>query len=225
MKNNFQSISYLQKRGFTLLEMIVSLGIFSVVAVIAVGSLVRISGLNRQAQTLQSSMNNISFALESMSRDMRMGGQYTCVNNIDDVAWANTSGTSLSKVKCDIVDAPIAGKVIAYESSKKYYEDGIYKCNLIYAFGFFSVSGSNPAKWLLKKYQQNACGDTASTEADFASIIDEKNITISNYQLGVFDGNNGYSKMFMRLKGYSGIKENERNDFDLQTAVSQRVAD
>src|SRR4051812_23311158 len=67
-------------RGFTLIEMIVSLAIFTVVAVVAVGSLVRVVALNRQAQTLQSSVNNLSFALDSMSREIRQGSALTCIS-------------------------------------------------------------------------------------------------------------------------------------------------
>ena len=65
-------------RGFTLVEMIVSLGIFAVVAVVALGALVRIMTANQKAQTLQSAMTNISFALESMSRELRSGITYHC---------------------------------------------------------------------------------------------------------------------------------------------------
>ncbi len=62
--------------GFTLIEMIVSLGVFTVVALVAVGALMKIMDANRKALTLKTAINNLNFALESMSREMRVGTDY-----------------------------------------------------------------------------------------------------------------------------------------------------
>lgn len=69
------------RNGFTLVEMIVALGLFAVVAVVAVGALTRIVGDNRRAQALQTASNNISFVMESMSRELRVAGAINCSAN------------------------------------------------------------------------------------------------------------------------------------------------
>lgn len=66
------------KRGFTLIELLVSVMIFSVVMLIAVGSLFSMLDANRKAQALKSSINNLSFALDAMSRQIRSGSSYHC---------------------------------------------------------------------------------------------------------------------------------------------------
>lgn len=66
------------QHGFTLIEMIVSLGVFSIVATIAVGALLVLIGTNRQLQGEQSIMTNLSFALDSMTREIRTGTHYYC---------------------------------------------------------------------------------------------------------------------------------------------------
>lgn len=71
-------ISMRTQRGFTLIEMIVSIFIFSIVMVIATGSLVTILGANRKAQAVKSVMNNLNFALDSMTRSIRTGTGYDC---------------------------------------------------------------------------------------------------------------------------------------------------
>jgi prepilin-type N-terminal cleavage/methylation domain-containing protein len=64
--------------GFTLIELLVSVAIFSVVMLIAVGSLLTMTEASRKAQALKSVMNNLNFALESMSRTIRVGTNYHC---------------------------------------------------------------------------------------------------------------------------------------------------
>jgi prepilin-type N-terminal cleavage/methylation domain-containing protein len=56
-----QNISF--KKGFTLIEMIVSLGIFTIVALISIGALVRITDANKKSITLKTTINNLNFAL------------------------------------------------------------------------------------------------------------------------------------------------------------------
>lgn len=65
-------------KGFTLLEMIVSIAIFTVVALVAVGALLKVVDANKKAQSLKTSINNLNFALDSISREMRVGSNYSC---------------------------------------------------------------------------------------------------------------------------------------------------
>lgn len=76
-------------KGFTLLEVIVSLGVFSIIALMAVGAMITILNLNNQVRDSQSLVNSLNFAVESMSRDVRFGSNYNCGNgesNCDDGA-------------------------------------------------------------------------------------------------------------------------------------------
>ncbi|MEK7531417.1 MAG: type II secretion system protein [Patescibacteria group bacterium] len=67
-----------KKAGFTLVEMIVSVGLFTAVSFIATGSLLSIVLVNKKVQAQQAVMNNLNFALESMTRDIRVGKAYHC---------------------------------------------------------------------------------------------------------------------------------------------------
>lgn len=67
---------FLQK-GFTLVEMMVSLAIFSVVMVVALGAFLKIVDVNKRAQSIESAVNNLNFTMEAMSRELRTGRQYT----------------------------------------------------------------------------------------------------------------------------------------------------
>jgi prepilin-type N-terminal cleavage/methylation domain-containing protein len=65
-------------RGFTLVEMIVSVALFSIVMVVAVGALLSLTGANKKAQAIQSVMNNLNITLDGMVRNIRMGSDFRC---------------------------------------------------------------------------------------------------------------------------------------------------
>ncbi|MEK7639118.1 MAG: type II secretion system protein [Patescibacteria group bacterium] len=67
-----------QYTGFTLVEMIVSLGLFSVAVTISVGALLALIASNEQLQEEQIVLTNLSFALDSMTRELRTGTHYYC---------------------------------------------------------------------------------------------------------------------------------------------------
>ena len=64
--------------GFSLVEMMVAIAIFMVVAVVAVAALLKIVDADRKSQTLQDAVNNINFAMDSITREIRVGSAYTC---------------------------------------------------------------------------------------------------------------------------------------------------
>lgn len=63
-------------RGFTLVEMIVAIALFSIVMIVSVGALLALVNASRKAQALQSVMNNLNIALDGMARTVRMGNNY-----------------------------------------------------------------------------------------------------------------------------------------------------
>lgn len=64
--------------GFTLVEMIVAIAVFSIVAVVISSVLIFMSEAGRQARGINSLMNNLSFAVESMGKNIRVGTRYHC---------------------------------------------------------------------------------------------------------------------------------------------------
>jgi prepilin-type N-terminal cleavage/methylation domain-containing protein len=71
--------------GFTLVELLVSVALFTVVMLMAVGALLTLIDANARAQNMQQVMTNISFALDSMTREIRTGRGFYCSNsNISD---------------------------------------------------------------------------------------------------------------------------------------------
>lgn len=68
----------MREKGFTLIELIVSVGLFAVIMTISIGTLVGVFNENRKAETLKAAMDNLTLALEGMSRELRFGTTYAC---------------------------------------------------------------------------------------------------------------------------------------------------
>lgn len=204
-------------RAFTLVEMIVSLAVFSIVAVVALGALTKIVSANRKAQTLQTSMTNLNFALETMSRELRVSPYYYCDSSD---FYSDTSLTVTTECPSSIVDA--SGAIVVFRSTKIPPSPG-NTCNLLYAYRF--IDPENDGTYDLQKATQPDC---TSPLGAFSSIIDP-NLVINGYYLNVtyleVGGNtvNKYPLATVRISGYAGVKEREKTYFDVQTSISPRV--
>lgn len=68
----------MHKKGFTLIEVMVSVALFTIVMTVALGALLAMSDSDRRAEALKSVVNNLNFALDSMTRTIRTGYNYHC---------------------------------------------------------------------------------------------------------------------------------------------------
>lgn len=83
-----------QSFGFTLIEVMVAISVFSIVVTIGIGSLITTNKAYQQSQVQRAVIDNTSFVLESMAREIRTGGQYTCGTNPAAANQASSCGTS-----------------------------------------------------------------------------------------------------------------------------------
>lgn len=77
MKSKFRNSIHGQQ-GFSLIEVLVSLSIFAIVVTISVSVLMVLIDANARAENTQEVMTNVSFALDSMTREMRTGTDFFC---------------------------------------------------------------------------------------------------------------------------------------------------
>jgi prepilin-type N-terminal cleavage/methylation domain-containing protein len=78
--------------GFTLIEVLVSLVIFSIVVTIAIGAILSLVDVGEKARSLNSVMENLNTALETMARTVRVGDGYNCYST-DRVVACGANGS------------------------------------------------------------------------------------------------------------------------------------
>ncbi len=80
--------------------MLVAIALFAIIMVMAVGSLLSIVDANREAQAKKTVVNNLHFALENMTRNIRTGHNFHCDIEVGDISeprgCASTPATSFA---------------------------------------------------------------------------------------------------------------------------------
>lgn len=76
-----------KNKGFTLIELMVAISIFMMIMIMAMGAVIVASDASKKADKLRTAMDNVNFAMESMTRSIRMGTSY-------DASGGNFSFTS-----------------------------------------------------------------------------------------------------------------------------------
>jgi prepilin-type N-terminal cleavage/methylation domain-containing protein len=156
IKKNKKSV---QQHGFTLVEIMVSISIFTIIMTTGIGALVTITRSYQVSRTQAAVTNSIHFAMDSMVRDIRIGNAYyaddfspienfpTTYNHLDDTSYVlNLMGIPERghlRYTLDINNAPHLTRYQAVDGEESEYPmltgDDIQIDNAI-----FRVVGSDP---------------------------------------------------------------------------------
>lgn len=71
------------KRGYTIIETMISISVFLILIMTGMTTLMNAFSLHKKSQNMRSAIDNLSFIMEDMSRNLRTGTQYYCLNNYD----------------------------------------------------------------------------------------------------------------------------------------------
>jgi len=102
------------KNGFTLVEMMVAIAVFSIVMVTAMSALLNVISADTKARSIKTAINNISFALEGISKDMRMGKEYGCLDNVGSPTLCVPGGNDGVYFKSSKIVAGVSNPYIYY---------------------------------------------------------------------------------------------------------------
>ena len=182
-------------RGFTLIEVLVSVAIFSVVMTIALGALLAMSESDRKAQTLKSVINNLNFSLDSLSRAARIGTNYHC----DASVW-----TFSTPRDCAVTPAS-SFAFQAGDSSTTYFCLGN------------SSTCSTTGTAILRSIAGGALVPITSGEVRISSL--------NFYVTGSSSADALQPKVTILVSGTVVVSGTQTSQFNLQTSVTQRVYD
>lgn len=102
--------------GYTLVELIVAVGLFALVMMLASGAYLMMIGISRQTQSIATGIDNLAFALETMTRTIRTGTDYSCNNNTGSSCPGDCTGGgttfSVKNVNRDTINYALSGEAI-----------------------------------------------------------------------------------------------------------------
>ncbi len=84
-------------KGFSLIEIMVSVAVFSVVIMAGTLSMLSIIDANQKSQSLNSVMTNLNTVLETMAREVRVGSLY-CLTDSGDLCSDDQEDVSLINI-------------------------------------------------------------------------------------------------------------------------------
>lgn len=185
-------------KGFTLIELMVSIAIFSVVMTTALGSLLAISYADRKAESLRTVMDNLNFAMEGMSRSIRTGLDYHC----------GTSGTLTTAQDC----ATTGSNFFVFLANDGYYTAYCLNNNSIMRLRVLAAASLR----------------TSCSAVDGFLPITAAEISISNLRFltrGAPRGDNLQPIVTLNIEGSTKISASNTTTFVLQTSMAQRIYD
>ena len=193
---------YRQSKGFTLIEIMVATSIFMIIMLMAMGALITTSDTAKKSQALRTAMDNVSFAMESMTRSIRMGADYTCVQ----------SGTGVYLPAQANADCPLStqgGSAIIFTPAlhPKGARDTAYMVS-----DRPVISGQTTSTHGLERCNPG-CQDLISDDIDIQSLKFFVNGSDTNDKI--------QPSVYIILKGTVTIK-GESTSFAIQTVTSQR---
>lgn len=66
------------QKGFTLVEVMIAIGLFTVIMTIGIGAILGVNSTHRKTQSMRAVIDNLSFLMEDMTRSIRLGDYFYC---------------------------------------------------------------------------------------------------------------------------------------------------
>ena len=198
--------------------MMVSLAIFTVVALVSVGAFLKVLDANKKSVNLKTTINNLNFALESISREMRVGKDYYYEFSSNSLP-SNVAYTFNSLPNDSGLSPENNHWLIAFRTAKtsRVHGNSIGAiCNLIYAYRYDKTNKK------IQKAQQDRDCDHSLTKDDFRDLTATE-IKITNSRVRVDARSNRQPYAFFFIEGESGAKESEKVNYTIKNSVSQRI--
>lgn len=182
--------------GFTLIELMVATSIFVVIMLASMGSLFTLLDASKNSRALRTAMDNVNFAMESMTRSIRMGTNYYCVTYPTSIGSADylTEGRN----------CPSGGTAVSF----------LPQTVTTYRVGYqWKPRDDAQGTYTLQRCDINSCVDIISPDVNIEQL--------KFFVKGSQSGDNIQASVYIIMRGTVTIKGVDTS-FALQTMASQR---
>ena len=202
-----------RQAGFSLIELLVSMTIFSVVMTMAAGTLLVLLDANAKAQNKQQILNNLTVAVDSMSREIRTGYNYVCSTNREEV-----------EVEDDEQDCPSGGRYISFMEAGSSLTAGSGSDRIAFAFAPNWFTTGHGA---IVRRVGDGDGDSDTNEANDWQPITARNTVIRDVRFIVTGAEvlTQQPTVTIFIEGEAGDLAEVDADFVIQASVTQRPLD
>ncbi|MDQ5901329.1 MAG: hypothetical protein QG580_44 [Patescibacteria group bacterium] len=194
-------------KGFTLIEVMISVGLFTVIMIIGITAILGVNNTYRKSRSMRAAIDNLSFIMEDMSRNIRLGYSYRCLDSIEVVPTE--------------IEEPRDGfgcKGIAFEPFWDPVSGDSGDQVIYYIF-------EDPNTGIGSIFKSDAGGVDGSFSPMNSLNVDIDPIKSSFFIVGA-ESDSDFTQPFVAIN-LSGVasSSSQSTDFSLQTFVTQRLLD
>jgi prepilin-type N-terminal cleavage/methylation domain-containing protein len=137
------------QKGFTIIEMMIAIAIFLIIVMIGMGALLNANLVHNKSRDMRSILDNLSFVMDEMSRNIRTGSEYSCTGGSSGTFPDCIDGNEISFKRTDINGTTDWKYFFDINNGDLLKEVGSDQVKLIDGSqismnsGIFSVSGAN----------------------------------------------------------------------------------
>lgn len=198
------------KKGFTLIEILVSVAIFTTVMTIAIGALLTVNASLQKAKLLRTTIETMNITLEGIAKKIRTGRDYYCI-----ASW-ETGGTINATVK---KDCSLGGTIDGYGIAFYSFEKQAWIAYRVTPQGAIEYASS-----------PDPIIEWKNTSTEFYDVITPPDLKINRLRFyidGQGPGDAIQPKVIITAFGVASLpgKTSLNTTFNLQTVASQRVLD
>ncbi len=213
MNKNISKIE--NQKGFTLVEVMIAIGLFVVVMVFGIGSVLSTNTAHKKSQSQRAINDNLSFVTEDMSRNVRLGSNYRCpmdlgtIFNDDEYSFQVSTIDALGQ-DCAVGDE---GLSLSFDPMNANFDDPADTTDqmgyVIYNNAIYKTSAST--------FDGSVHTFIRITPPEV--VIDESK---SGFTVIGTESTSTQPRVIVRLSGTVNYK-NITTPFDIQTTLSQRL--
>ena len=203
---------YNLKSGFTIIELMVSMGIFVVVMVMSVGAVLNTNVVHKKSQATRAAVDSMSFIMEEIARSARLGDLLHC---------RPYGGDPLDESLEIPLDCPLGGNLLAFEPYTNIAPDDPEDQRM---YWMTTVNDGGVDKGVILKAPDLI---VPAVKEDWYRLTPAE-VTIDLVKSGfIVVGNQGLGqpRVLIRISGEVVESGSVVSQFDLQTTVSQRIID
>jgi len=199
--------------GFSLIEVLVSLSIFTIVVTICISTLYTLIEANSRSRNSQSIATNLTFTLDNITREIRTGRDYYCVlSSSDPMPYEAGDETTL--------DCPNGGAAFSFNEGGQSLTGTTRNNSRRIAYRLFDGK-------LQRRLGNGDAVGGVNDASDWLSLTSE-DVMIERlrfYVEGTQRGDDNAPIVTIFLSGVVGDDDVNQTAFSIQTTISQRLLD
>jgi prepilin-type N-terminal cleavage/methylation domain-containing protein len=210
----------MRTRGFTLIEMMIAVALFTIVMVIGIGAVLNANLLHKKTQSVRAVIDNLGFVMEDISRNVRLGYDFTC-EGVYPASYLPAIGSNPPSLSGTILGDPAD----CPNASNLYSSVSFTPTNIDPAFtGVRRIAYVITPVGIFKKDTPDISINTGQFK-----LLTPPEVTINASQsgfmvLGSQKADKVQPRVVMRLSGFVTYK-NQQTPFVLHTTISPRYRD